>query len=264
MVDLTSMELLPQFFPPFLPDMLSQKGEILSLDRIRFDDMVMSPGADSLARALTPFWTDQNFRDLVSWCQTIECEPEDILLVFTSESRLRPDVMAPKTGSPVAVGLNQMTRIAFQSIGKLPSGSASNDDKAKALFPAIAFATAKMQVKDQIEQVITPYFAQIRKTYKGPWTPTALYMANAAPSMMNKATDPDAVIYAKGSEAFAQNQGLDTNGDGQITTKDLMNAVNYHNETPEYVAAKYRFRKVNNLPPFSNPMYSLPGASFPG
>ena len=257
------MELIPAFYPPLLSNLLSEKGDIMSLDRIKFDDLYGSPGAENLARALTPFWKDQDFRELVGWCAALECEPEDLLLVFTSESRLRPDARAPATGSPVACGLNQMTRVAFQATGKLPSGSAAADQKAMSLFPALAFAVIKMAVKEQIETVVTPYFKKIRESYKGPWSAVALYMANAAPSNMGKATDPDAVIYPKGSDAYAQNAGLDTNGDGQITTQDLMNAVNYHLETPEFVAAKYRFRKVNNLPPFSNPMFSLPGAGFP-
>lgn len=255
-----AMDILPQFFPPLLSDLLSQKGDVMSLDRIKFEDMLSNPGADSLAKALTPFWSDQNFRELPGWCQKIDCDPEDILLVFTSESRLRPDALAPRVGSPVAVGLNQMTRIAMQVIGKLPA----DETQAKTLFPALAYAMAKAGVREQMEQIVTPYFDYVRKTYKGPWTATALYMANAAPSLMSKATDPDAVIYGKGSDAFEQNKGLDTNNDGQITTKDLMNAVNYHRETPEYVAAKYRYRKINKLPPFSDPMFSLPGGGFPG
>lgn len=261
------MELLPTFFPPLLPDLLSQKGEVLGLDRIKFDDFFLQPGSLQAAMALTPFWSDQDFRDLVGWCNQIECDPEDILLVLTSESRLRPDAMNPKTGYPLACGLNQMTRVAFQAIGKLPvaspPGSAAAkaaDDKAKGLFPALAYAMVKMPVKQQFEEVLIPYFKKCGEGMTGSWTPTKLYMANAAPSQLSMGDKPDGVIYAKGSEAFKMNAGLDTNGDGQITVQDLTNAVNYHKETPEYVSAKLRFRKANNMPPFVNP--SLPPSAW--
>jgi hypothetical protein len=252
------MELLPTFFPPLLSDMLSQKGEVLGLDRIKFDDFFLSAGALPQALALTPFWSDQDFRDLNDWCKKIECDPEDILLVLTSESRLRPDAMNPKTGYPLACGLNQMTRIAFQALGKLPSGSSAKDDQAKSLFPALAYATVKMPVKQQFEEVLIPYFKMCGDGMKGSWTAVKLYMANAAPTSLSKGDDMDGVIYAKGSDGYKGNPGLDTNGDGQITVQDLANAVNYHKETPEYVAAKYRYRKANGLPPFVNP--ALPGA----
>ncbi len=254
------MDLLPNFYPPLLSDLLSQKGEMLGLDRIKFDDFFMSGGALPQAQALTPFWSDNDFRDLNGWCETIGCDPEDILLVLTSESRLRPDAMNPKTGFPLACGLNQMTRIAFQALGKLPSASppgsaAANaaDDKAKALFPALAYATVKMSVKDQFQQVLIPYFKKCSELMTGSWSPVKLYMANAAPAQLSLGDNMEGVIYGKGTEAYKMNAGLDTNGDGQITVQDLANAVNYHRETPEFVSAKYRFRKANNLPPFVNP-----------
>ena len=183
--------------------------------------------------------------------------------MLTSESRLRPDAMNPRSGSPLACGLNQMTRIAFQAIGKLPSasppGSAAAkaaDDKAKSLFPAIAYATVKMSVKEQFQSVCIPYFQKCKESFSGEWTAAKLYMANASPSKLSVSTEPSTVIYAKGSAEYGANAQLDTNGDGQITMQDLINAVNYHRETPEYVAAKYRYRKTNNMVPFSNP--SLP------
>ena len=257
------MDLLPQFFPQLLPDLLSQKGEIMGLDQISFNDFFLSPDAGKLAVALTPSWVEQDFRELDGWSNTIGIDPEELLLVLTSESRLRTDAMNPKSGMPLACGLNQMTRIAFQAIGKLPSasppGSAAAkaaDDKAKGLFPALAHATVKMNVKEQFQSVLMPYFAKCKESFSGDWTAAKLYMGNASPSKLSVSTDPATVIYAKGSPEFAANAQLDTNGDGQITMQDLINAVNYHRETPEYVAAKYRYRKVNNMVPFSNP--SLP------
>lgn len=249
------MDLLPQFFPPFLPDLLSQKGAVLGLDQIKFEDFYMKQGAPQLAMALTPFWKDQDFKDLDAWCSKIECEAEDLLLVFTSESRLRTDAMNPKTGMPLACGLNQMTRIAFQAIDKLPK----DDAKAKGLFPALAYATVKMLVKEQMEQIAIPYFAKCREGMSGGWTAARLYMANASPSLLSKPADPATVIYGKGTEEYGKNAQLDTNGDGQVTMQDLINAVEYHKDTPEYVAAKYRYRKINNMWPFVNP--ALPPAS---
>lgn len=252
------MELLPQFFPVVLPDLLPNKGEIMGLDQVKFGKFLEAPNAEELARVLTPFWTDDDFRALRGWCSKIDCDPEELLLVLTSESRLRPDAMNPATGFPLAAGLNQMTRIAFQAIDKLPK----DDNQAKQLFPALAWATAKMSVAAQFDSVVVPYFLKVRESFKGKWTPAGLYMANAAPSQMNKSTDVNAVIYPKGSAAYDGNKGLDTNGDGQVTTRDLQNAVEYHRETPEYVAAKYRFRVANGLPlaDAAAPSALMPGA----
>lgn len=225
-----------------------------TLDRISFDDFFFLPSAAKLSLALTPFWSDQDFLDINGWCKKIECEVEDLLLVLTSESRLRPDAQTPRVGSPIGVGLNQMTRVAFQSMGTLPA----DDNLAKVQFIKLAQDVLKMSVKEQFEKIVIPFFLDTDKKYGGrPWSAVRLYMANAGAPLLSYGADPKIVIYPKGSNSYDMNKPLDTNSDGQITIGDLITAVDYHKKTPEYVAAVYRFRKVNDLYPFRNP--SLPG-----
>lgn len=101
-------------------------------------------------------------------------------------------------------------------------------------------------------------FLDTDKKYGGrPWSAVRLYMANAGAPLLSYGADPKIVIYPKGSNSYDMNKPLDTNSDGQITIGDLITAVDYHKKTPEYVAAVYRYRKVNDLYPFRNP--SLPG-----
>lgn len=223
-------------------------------ERITFKEFFFLPQAPKLALALTPFWSDQDFFDINGWVAKIDCDVEPLLKVLVSESGLRPDAQNPRVGPPIGVGLNQMTRIAFQSMGLLPA----DETKAKAEFVKLARDVLRMSVREQFEKVIIPFFIDTDKKYKGkPWTAVRLYMANAGAPLLGYGQDPKTVIYPKGSASYELNKQLDTNGDGQITIGDLITAVDYHESTPEYAAAVYRYRKVNNLYPFKNP--SLPG-----
>jgi hypothetical protein len=209
----------------------------LSWEQMLLKAQISPAKAKEFAQALTFKWSDDDFRSLPGWCAEIGCDPTDLLLVMTSESRLRTDALNPKKGLPLAAGLNQMTRVALQAIGRLPK----DDDEAKNAYPGAAKEIASMNVSQQFKALVIPFFAKTRESYSGPWTATSLYMANAASSKMYLANNPKAVLYTKGDGGYEGNPGLDTNRDGKITTSDLTSAVEYHRSTPEFVAAKYRY-----------------------
>lgn len=243
--------------------------------------------AYKFAKSLTPYWQDNDIRFLDAWCQQIECRAEDLLLVMATESNLRPDMAATfpeaKPGKCVAIGLNQVTRVALQDLGvlpwsppseKLPDGGyksqskqdlhEQNNDKAISMFSAMSVEIAAMNVETQFQKVVIPYFNNIAKKYNpGAWNGTKLYMANLAAGSLYLANNPNGVIYKKGDGGYAGNPGLDMNHDGKITVSDITTALEYNRQNKaEYIAIMFRYKTL--LLPDGGPQWSTSWSMPPG
>lgn len=83
-------------------------------------------------------------------------------------------------------------------------------------------ALARMNATEQLEWVrrfFRPYASRIRPNVPGDY-----YLAVFFPSHIGR--DPSTVIYSAGDTGYAQNVGLDRNGDGVITVGDVTGTVN--------------------------------------
>lgn len=235
-------------------------------------------GAYEFAKKLTPKWTDNDIRFVDSWCQQIECKAEDLFVVMATESNLRTDMAAPfpeaVPGKCVAIGLNQVTRIALQDLGMLPWSPPSstnpsvqkkhedNNDKAMVMFSELSKEIAAMDVETQFQKVVIPYFKNVSNKYKpGAWNATKLYMANLAAGSLYMANNPNAVIYKAGDSGYSGNPGIDVNHDGKITVGDVASVINYNRQNkPEYIAIMFRYKTLIS-PEKDTPWGTVPSLS---
>lgn len=254
-----------------LKDVIKERGgNVFGLDQqstLTWKTMMDMAAADktaayAFAKKLTPKWTDNDVRFMDSWCAQIECKAEDLFLVMATESNLRPDMAAPfphaKPGSCVAIGLNQVTRVALQDLGMLPWSPPSdtnkavqdkhdeNDKKAIAMFSPLSLEIGSMNVETQFQKVVIPYFNNVAKKYKpGAWTATKLYMSNLAAGSLYLANNPDGVIYKSGDSGYSGNPDIDMNHDGKITVSDVTRVMDYNRQNkPEYIAIMFRYKTL--------------------
>lgn len=254
-----------------LKDILKDRdGSIFGLDQqstLTWKTMMDMAAADktaayAFAKKLTPKWSDNDIRFVDSWCAQIECKAEDLFVVMATESNLRPDMAAPfpeaVPGKCVAIGLNQITRIALQDLGMLPWSPPSdtnkavqekheeNDRKAISMFSAMSLEIGSMDVATQFQKVVIPYFNNVAKKYKpGTWNATKLYMANLAAGSLYLANNPNAVIYKSPDSGYTGNPGVDINHDGKITVSDVTGVMNSNRQNkPEYIAIMFRYKTL--------------------
>lgn len=260
-------------FPPAFTDLMNmgtlsrlKPGEVLD-EKIPFEVWMTKASIDikktlETAYIYTPDWTDDHFRSgLPMWCDTIGCDPLHLLVVLATESRLRPGTCAPfgaRVEEAVAVGLNQVTRVALQDLGWLPwsppdpdnKSSAKhklheeNNSKAKVGYKELAKKFVAMDVAQQFTQVVIPYFANVKKKYNvDSWNSAEkLYLANLAAGSLYLANDPKNVIYPAGSEGYSGNTQFDVNPhDGKITVSDIAGVVASNRNLSQFTAAKFRF-----------------------
>lgn len=193
---------------------------------------------------LTPSWSDADFVAFDAMARANRADPPDLLNVIASESHtLEPSARNPvDPGSwPIAVGLNQLTRTAAAASGLIPQETWAGSKSNLGAWKVFADGVVKMTVGQQIP-VVGAYYAASPWTKAGRAWPNAakIYAYNAAGGTAMKDLTDDTVIYAEGTPEALANRGLDVDGKGGITGRDLRLAVEYHRRTPLLQAAFLR------------------------
>lgn len=196
------------------------------------------------AKLLSPQWSDADFVALDALSKKNLMDASDLLTVLVSESHdLNPAARNPhnKYDWPIAVGLNQITRTAAASAGLIPGEKVPGDQSNFDSWKIFADKVVAMTVSEQLP-IVDTYYAKNPRTLAGkPWpSATQIYAANAAASFSVSDVSDNTVIYPKGSPGYLGNTGLDLDGSGEITGKDMRLAVEYHQTTPLYQAAFLR------------------------
>ena len=172
---------------------------------------------------------DEFWDEFVRMSRRLNAKPQHLAAVLWSESGFDPAAQAERQGRVVAKGLNQLTLAALPVIG-MP----------KSLWDRLETVSAIDQLK-----WVEKYFKAVSSmgNIKDWKSPTQLYVANFAPSYLNKASNPGAVLYKKYNEdgslnpSYTMNAGLDQNKRGYITVSDLNKFVS---KIPRFIDNKIK------------------------
>lgn len=190
---------------------------------------------------LTSWWTDGDFMALVSMSATLGTDPYDLLVVMASEASLSPSARNPldKSAWPVAVGLNQVTRVAAAATGLIPKEKTPGDGSNMADWKKYADAVVQMSVSQELP-IVAAFYAGSERVKAGKTWPNAesIYAFNAA-GITSDVTDAT-TVYPAGSPGYAGNAGLDIDGSGSVTVKDLRLQIAEVRTRPLYLAAFLR------------------------
>ncbi|MEM9933331.1 MAG: transglycosylase SLT domain-containing protein [Bacteroidota bacterium] len=130
--------------------------------------------------------------------QKLQVPPEWLMAIMKAESGFNPAVRNRKGSG--AVGLIQFMPVVAQEMDVQTSD------------------LARMQAHHQMEYVCK-YLQVIRSRYGEYQSLTDLYLGVLYPKARYQ--DPCYVLYAKPSNAYKQNRGLDENGDGVVSVYDI-------------------------------------------
>lgn len=171
---------------------------------------------------LTADVDDAFFPTLRAVARRLLVEPEDLLAVLFSESRVQPGIHGKDgAGREVAFGVNQMTSVAFDAIGWMPGASLAERGAAFARLPA----------SEQLTRAVEPLYRQIVDSYgRGDvgvlsGGASRLYVANAFPAFLPASADANAPLARNPSVAYVGNYGFDEGArprrdeDGQIVRR---------------------------------------------
>lgn len=133
---------------------------------------------------------------------SIGLDPSYLAAVMKIETggTFSPSVRNPFTG---ATGLIQFMPTTARAMGT------STDELAR---------MSNVQQLEWVRRFFRPYLGRIRPSVPGDY-----YLAVFYPAMIGRS--PDSVIYSAGDTGYAQNAGLDRNGDGLITVSDVTGTV---------------------------------------
>ena len=191
------------------------------------------------AQFLTPAWADADFVSLSNICAKNKMDPADLAAVFTSEANADPTARNPRNKNdwPIAVGLNQLTRVAAAAAGLIPQEAVPGDQSNFGAWKAFADSVIKMSVAQQLP-LVDNYYASAKWSKAGNvWKSAAkIYAYNAAAGTDMRDIDDGSLIYAKGTPEYAGNTGLDLDGVGGVTGKDLRLAIETMWGRPVYQA----------------------------
>lgn len=172
-------------------------------------------------------WTLDNFRLLADLCENqIKCDPIDLIKVLCIESSMDPSSVAydPKTGAPVAVGLNQITRYSAAQMGLISRDRTKNYKPWMEILPQIQYAPIGTQLYLVARHFDSVPWASTGKRFDG----LRLYQSNFLPYSLPAKTKIDDVLTAKGdgSGNYEGNPELDiVDPKGAITNADLVAAL---------------------------------------
>jgi len=189
------------------------------------------------AALLTPAWADSDFVALTAACALSKMDPLDLMVVMTNEANLEPSARNPRSKDrwPIAVGLNQINQIAATAMGLITKG----DD---AGWQKLADAIVAMRPSDQIPIVLTYFNTTARGKAGLSWpSATQIYLANAGGGLSMIPVQDSTVIYRAGTAEYEGNTGLDLDGKGTITGKDLRIVCDRMTTTAVYQAAAFRW-----------------------
>lgn len=158
-------------------------------------------------------WTASDYQALARAAGQIGTRAANLLLVLWSESGLLPYAQNPRTGYPIAVGLNQITR--------------TNAVPMK-ITEAERVGLLQLSVIEQLPYVVRSFHAASpRRSYADAG---AVYQCNAAPGTLRQGSGDSVTLYRQGrdGDAYTKNSGLDVNQDGAITVGDLRAVLRRH------------------------------------
>lgn len=192
-------------------DKLISKGKDLK-SNIEIKRKAEEEAEKSAKEEVNKFFGDENFRVRLdnkmgygfssrfeSVCKNINCEPDDLLAVMCSESRLDPTVVNPSTST---TGLIQISPSSAAELG------------------TTTYELAQMSAVEQLD-----YVEKFFQAWNGNEPPEkkldagTLYTTIFLPAYRNY--DDDAVLCQKGDAYYSGNEGLDMNQDGIITKRDI-------------------------------------------
>lgn len=168
--------------------------------RVEEDVLALRTGQTVIGASTSYVWTLADEQAEIATAKALRMRPLDLLVTMYSESRLQP--WANNAG--IAVGLIQITPGAAKAMGMTEA-------------ERLALVT-----KSPAEQM--PYVAKYFHAVAGDRSYAdagEVYQALAAPGTFSRGSANDVVLYPAGSQAAAANIGLDRDGDGAVTMRDL-------------------------------------------
>lgn len=157
--------------------------------------------------------TSQSFRKkLIESANRLGMNPDHLATVISFETggTFSPSVRNPLSG---CVGLIQFCRTAAVAAAKAAG---------KTLGPEEALNwLGAMSGEEQLDHVVG-YFLSVGKGRSG-LTLEQAYLLVFAPGFAF--SSPSSTAYAVGTEAYAKNKGMDTDGDGKITVADIARKI---------------------------------------
>jgi len=155
---------------------------------------------------LTADVDDAFFPALRQVAARFEIEPEDLLKVLFSESRVQPKIAGKDgAGREVAFGINQMTSVALDAVGWMPGRPLAERGAALTALPA----------SEQLHVAVAPMLREIVDTWGG-GSPKILaggasriYVANAFPGFLRASADENTPLASNPSVAYVGNYGFD-------------------------------------------------------
>ena len=187
-----------------------------------------------------PEWFPNDWQTLVAIGGRVGINPADLTLVLTSESGLHPWAQNPRVSdAPVATGISQFT-------------SASNS--ATGLTEAQRIALVKQPVSVQLP-LVERFYNSLAWTKQRKGYPNAgvVYAANYVPGrLLMRGSSLDTVLVSEADgPMYSQNKGLDVNGDGTITIRDLVEHLRIVAKSQNYLGALRMLRQVTGNPTLS-------------
>lgn len=185
-------------------------------------------------------WTTSDFMTLANIAASLGMNPADLLLILESESGLNPAAAyRDKEGFPLAVGLNQLTRVSNAVTGL-------TEEQRQALV------TQPVSVQLPIVQ---RFFQNIQwtKERRGYPNATTIYAINFAPGrLIARGNKPETVLYSTADGAsYELNKGFDTARKGYITVSDLASHLARVSKRASYKGALAALRVATEQPQLS-------------
>lgn len=176
--------------------------------RLASSDRLPDTGPPTSGRGRTGHLTDRFLRDVDALAKELASRGasltgEDVLAVFLSESGVRA---TSKNGSGFG-GLNGMGERERQTLG-----FTGGIDEWTALAPEEQLPFVRRFILSGVSSFAGGDFGALSG-------PSRLYLLNFTPAHIRKAED--FVIFRRGSAGYAQNAGMDVNGDGAIDVADV-------------------------------------------
>lgn len=185
-------------------------------------------------------WTTADFIALDATAKRLGMNSADLLLILESESALNPAAAyRDKDGFPVAVGLNQLTRVSNAVTGL-------TEEQRQALVT--------QPVSVQIP-IVERFFQNIQwtKEHRGYPNATTIYAINFAPGrLMSRGNKPNTVLYSKADGiSYELNKSFDVDKKGYITVSDLAVHLAKVSKRSSYRGALAALRMATDQPQLS-------------
>lgn len=217
---------------PIVPVVVAPGGEVGSLHDAGGHASSPPHPVDTGAVSALPYgWSDSDLDIVVGMARGWKMPPEDLMAIWYSESGARPRCVSVGSGciapgQPIPEG-----RIVYYGV---IMGAPQFVDPTCG-FPSGTWAriVTKESVAVQL-QAVSQFWDRLAKIYLGESfldraerigvsTAAVIYALNFVPAYAKRATSPNSVLVKKGDGTgfYEANAGLDADGDGAITMKDM-------------------------------------------